>query len=72
MRRGSHQQQINQRVAHLPTSLKHCLFNVWHAICMFCDMVDVNWYIRRSKKSHDDGGYWCTGDYLVLGHLQPS
>ena len=67
----SHQQQMNQRVADPPTSLEHCLFNGCRAICMFCDMLDVNWYIRRSRKSHD-GGYWCTGDYLVLGHLQLS
>ena len=29
------------------------------------------WRVRRPNKSYD-GSYWCIGDYLVLGHLQPS
>ena len=69
--------QMYQWVADIPTSLEHCFFNVCNAICMFCDMFDLkSWFDLknlhiRSRKSHG-GGYWCTGDYLVLEHLQPS
>ena len=71
VRRRNHQQQMNQRIANLLTSLGHCFCNGCHAICMFCGMVDVSWYIRRSRKGQD-GGFWCTEDYLVRGHLTPS
>ena len=60
----THHLQRNQRVTNRLNSLPHCLFNCCNAICLFHNMVYVNYYIQRSKKSQYGDCRW-PGVYLA-------
>ena len=68
VKRLTHQEQRNRRVAGFSTSFGHCLFNgcnlniVWYDAC---------YGILLSLKGQH-GGCWWSGTYLVPGLLQPS
>ena len=69
--RRSHQQQRNQPVVDLPTSLEYCVLNGCNTICMLRNMIFFNDHSLQSQK-RQHGGCWRPGVYLVPGHLQPS